>query len=136
MSVELTVYLPRTAMPTPSDWAQEITDRGFAAELDSDFDVDRFAGFLPCRYDGVDSGFEYSSGPIEAVDELELPDEFDFSVTFITHSDMRELASSVVCAAVLCAHSRGILVDPQADTAVSADDAIPWARELLTEIDI
>lgn len=136
MSVDLTVYMAREAMPTPADWAQAIIDSGFPAELDADFDIDTFSGFLPCRYAGSDAGFEYSSGPIELVDDLDLPSEFDFSVTFATHSNMRELASSVTCAAILCTVSRGILVDPQADVAVPADDAISWARELLEEIDL
>jgi len=136
MSVELTVYMAREAMPSPRDWAQAIVDAGFPAELDAEFDVDTFSGFLPCRYDGVDAGFEYLSGPIEFVDELELPSEFDFSVTFATHSSMRELASSVVSAAALCSVSAGILVDPQADVAVSASEAISWAREQLEEIEL
>jgi hypothetical protein len=134
MSIELTVYLAREAMPVLSVWAQTVVDTGFLAELDSDFDVDTFTGFLPCRYDGADAGFEYASGPIEFVDGLELPSDFDFSVTFTTHSSPRELASSVVCAAVLCALGRGILVDPQADVAVSAEDAISWARDQLEEL--
>lgn len=136
MSVDLTVYLPRRAMPDPHDWANAIAEAGFPAELDPDFDVDDFSGFLPCRYAGAEAGFEYQSGSIEIVDELELPDDFDFSVTFATHSSMRELASSVVSAAVLCWISRGVLVDPQADVAVAADDAIAWARGQLEEIEI
>lgn len=136
MSVELTVYLARDSMPSPAAWARAIVERGFLAELDPAFDVDAFSGFLPCRYDGEDAGFEYESGPIEHVDGLELPEDFDFSVTFATHSDLRELASSVTCAAVLCAQSRGILVDPQADVAVPADEVIAWAREMLEEIDL
>ncbi len=136
MSVEFTVYLARESMPAPGDWAQAIDDSGFPAELDPDFDVDDFTGFLPCRYAGIDAGFEYSSGPIEFVDELELPGEFDFSVTFATHSDMRELAASVVCAALLCGVGRGILVDPQADLTVAAEDAIAWARDQLDDIDL
>jgi hypothetical protein len=136
LSVDLTVYFERGAMPTPSSWADAIADSGFPAELHTEFDVDTFSGFLPCRFDGDDAGFEYSSGPIELVDELDLPGDFDFSVTFSTHSNMRELAASVVCAAVLCRLSRGILVDPQADEVVAADDAVSWAREMLEEIDL
>jgi len=136
MSVDFTVYMPRKAMPDPHDWATAILDTGFPAELDPEFDVDSFSGFLPCRYDGGEAGFEYFSGPIEFVDELELPSDFDFSVTFSTHSSLRELASSVVSAAVLCSLRRGILVDPQADLKVSADEAISWAREQLAEIEL
>jgi len=136
MSIDFMVYMERTAMPSPRDWAQAIVDAGFPAELDAEFDVDDFSGFLPCRYAGADAGFEYLSGPIEFVDGLELPSDFDFSVTFSTHSDMRELAASVVSAAVLCSLSAGILVDPQGDVAVPTTGAIPWAREQLEEIDL
>ncbi len=136
MSVELTVYLSREMMPDPKRWAEAIVEAGFSVELDLDFDVDSFSGYLPCRYAGADSGFEYSSGPIEFIDELELPNEFDFSVTFSTHSDMRELASSVVAAGVLCSVGRGILVDPQADVTVKSDDAVAWASDQLDEIDL
>lgn len=136
MSIDLTVYMVRTEMPSPSEWAEAIVDAGFPAELDAELDVDEFSGFLPCRYAGADAGFEYSSGPIEFVDELELPSDFDFSVTFTTHSSMRELASSVVSAAVLCSLCGGILVDPQGDVAVAADGAIAWAREQLEEIEL
>jgi hypothetical protein len=134
MSVELTVYLPRAAMPSPSEWASAIRERGFDVELGTDLDVDEFSGFLPCRFEGEDAGFEYESGPIEFVDELELPSDFDFAVTFATHSSMRDLGTSVVCAGVLCALTRGVLVDPQADMTVSADEAVAWAREMLDEI--
>ncbi len=136
MSVELIVHLSRAAMPTPEAWAQGLLDCGFLAELDADFDVDAFSGFLPCRYDGADAGFEYESGPIEFIDDLELPSDFDFSVTFTTASSTRELASSVVSAAALCYLTGGILVDPQADLAIPAVEAIAWAREVLAEIDL
>lgn len=136
MSVDLMVYLPRSRMPKPTDWANAITEAGFAVKLDPDFDVDEHSGFLPCAYEGVESGFEYESGPIESIDELELPDSFDFSVTFRTHSDMRELAASVVAAAVLCMRTNGVLVDPQADARVESGETIAWAREMLAEIDL
>jgi hypothetical protein len=136
VSVDFTVYMARTGMPSPVEWAEAIVDAGFPAELDAELDVDTFSGFLPCRYGGADAGFEYSSGPIEFVDELELPSDFDFSVTFTTHSNMRELASSVASAAVLCSLCGGILVDPQGDLAVSASEAVAWAREQLEELEI
>jgi hypothetical protein len=136
MSVDFTVYMARTAMPSPGAWAQAIVDAGFPAELDVEFDVEEFSGFLPCRFDGADAGFEYLSGPIEFVDGLELPSDFDFSVTFTTHSDLRELAASVAAAAVLCSLSAGILVDPQADVVVSATGAVAWGREQLDQIEL
>jgi len=136
LSTELTVYMSRNTVPHPRDWATAIVEVGFPAELDSDFDVDEFSGFLPCRYADAEAGFEYSSGPIEFVDELELPSDFDFSVTFTTHSSLRELAASIASAAVLCSLTGGILVDPQADVSIQSNDAIAWAREQLEQIEL
>jgi hypothetical protein len=136
MSNELTVYLARETMPEPAVWARSILERGFDAEMDSDFDVEEFVGFLACRFDGEATGFEYSSGPIEYVDDLELPEEFDFSVTFTVHGDERELASATVCAAILCALGEGVLVDPQADSVVAAEDAVGWACDQLKDLDL
>jgi hypothetical protein len=135
MSVDLMVYLDRERMPKPASWARAIADAGFAMRLDADFDVDEHAGFLPCEYEGEKAGFEYSSGPIETIDDLELPESFDFSVTFTTHSDLRELATAVIAAATLCKMARGVLVDPQADARVESADAIAWARDMLAEIE-
>jgi hypothetical protein len=38
-------------------------------ELDTDFDVKAFSGFLPCKYVGEDAGFEYFR---DAVTDQEL----------------------------------------------------------------
>ena len=135
MSVDLVVFMSRAAMPAPQTWANAIVEAGFPAELDSDFDVDTFSGFLPCAYDGAEAGFEYFAAPAEP-NHPKLPPEVDFSVTFTTHADMRELAAATVAAAVLCGLTDGILYDPQADLVVPASDASTWAREQLDEIEL
>ena len=135
MSVDLVVFTARSTMPAPSAWARAIVDAGFPAELDPDFDVDDFSGFLPCRYGGVDAGFEYLAGPPE-IDDVELPPDLDFSVTFSTHSDMRELASSIAAAATLCSLTAGILYDPQSGDTVSSKEVLRWAREQLAELEL
>lgn len=137
MSVDLTVYLARAKMPTPVRWAKAIHEAGFPADLDADFDVDTFSGFLPCTYDGKPGGFEYYAGQITDDDRADLspPAEYDFSVTFATHSSMRELATSVIAAAVLCSLTGGQLSDPQAGEEVAASQALSWAREMLGQIE-
>ena len=62
MSVASSVFLMRSAMPTPKRWAAAIREAGFALKLDEDFDVETFSGFLPCEYEGVAAGLEYSFG--------------------------------------------------------------------------
>ncbi len=66
--------------------------------------------------------------------DLSLPPEYDFAVTFATHSDMRELATSVIAAAVLCQLAGGRLSDPQAGEDVTASQALSWAREMLNQV--
>jgi hypothetical protein len=136
MSVDLTVYLARTKMPTPVRWAKAIREAGFPADLDADFDVDTFSGFLPCAYDGKPGGFEYLPSQVTDDDRvnLGLPAEYDFSVMFATHSDTRELATSVIAAAVLCQLAGGQLSDPQAGDDVAAPQALSWARGMLDQI--
>jgi hypothetical protein len=136
VSVDLTVYLARAKMPTPLRWAKAIREAGFPVDLDADFDVDTFSGFLPCAYDGKPGGFEYFAGQVTDEDhvDLSLPAEYDFSVTFATHSDMRELATSVIAAAVLCQLAGGQLSDPQAGEDVAASQALSWAREMMDQI--
>lgn len=80
-----------------SGWAKAIREAGFPADLDADFDVDTFSGFLPCAYDGKPGGFEYFGDQVThgGRADLKLPADYDFSVTFATHSGMRELATPV-----------------------------------------
>src|SRR5262245_40217520 len=105
MSISRTVYVRRSNMLTPKAWAEAIRAAGFPMELDTDFDVERHSGFLPCRYDGQDSGFEYyfstlaemraEDGADEACATPEVGDR-DVGIAFVTHSSIRELVTAVV----------------------------------------
>lgn len=131
MSVDLIVYLRRSVMPSPSVWQQAITATGLLVELDTDFDPDRFSGFLPCKLSGAMSGFEYFASPLspdEAAD-VGAPPGSDFSVTLVTRSDLKEFACSAVAAGVLAQASGGLLVDPQSGESFPAAEAVAWAAE-------
>lgn len=73
MSYDLVVYLNRNAMPSHGAWRAAIVEAGFVA-LDSDFDVDKFSGFLPCSVRGEISGFDYYASNVAPgdVEEMEL----------------------------------------------------------------
>jgi hypothetical protein len=135
MSVDLTVYMRRSAMPSPSAWQQAILATGLPVELDCGFDPDDKSGFLPCKFRGVASGFEYFAdklSPAEA-NEVGAPPGSDFSVTLVTHSDLREFACSAVAAGALAQASGGLLVDPQSGESYTAADAVAWAAETIAE---
>jgi hypothetical protein len=105
VSVDLMVYMPRASMPTPVRWAKAIADAGFPVELESDFDPFTATGFRPCRFRGVLSGFEYYCRRVSEAEQrdLELPSKYDLYVNLVTHSDLREFATSLISACVLCA---------------------------------
>jgi hypothetical protein len=129
VSVDLIVYLRRSAMPSPSEWQQGIAGTGLPVELDCDFDPNTFSGFLPCKLRGAASGFEYFAGPLSVADATEVgaPPGSDFSVSLVTHSDLREFACSAVAAGALAQASGGLLVDPQSGESFSAAKAMAWA---------
>ena len=135
MSVDLIVYLRRSAMPSPSAWQRAIAATRLLVELDTDFDPDTFSGFLPCKLRGAQSGFEYFAGPLSPAEATEsgAPPESDFLVTLVTHSDLREFACSAVAAGALAQASGGLLVDPQSGESFPAADAIGWAIQQFAE---
>src|SRR5687767_3917914 len=105
MSISLQVFLFADRLPTSRGWANAIRSHGFELEMDPDFDLRTFVGFLPCRYRGEETGFEYffnEIGPDDDVDPEQIG-ERDAVVSFVTHSDIRGLASSTVASYVLCA---------------------------------
>lgn len=137
MSVDLIVYLRRSAMPAPSAWQEAIDVMGLPVELDHDFDPDTFSGFLPCKLRSIVSGFEYFASrlsPAEAA-EAGAPLGCDFSVTLVTHSDLNEFACSAVAAGALAQTSDGLLVDPQSGESFSAPNAMAWAAERIAEVE-
>ncbi len=134
MSVELHVYCKKGVLPPPEAWQKAIATAGFKVELDVDFDPISFTGFLPATYRGKPGGFEYF---VEDADPEEGPEDLgkrDTVVMFLTHSDMRELATSVIAACVLTTMTEGILVDLQAGEEMTAAEALDWAREMENEI--
>ncbi len=137
MSVDLIVYLRRSAMPTPARWQRSVGDAGFPVELDTDFDVETFSGFLPCKFRGADSGFEYFSTSVDERERAEAgtPSGVDFAVTLATHSDPREFASSLLVSGALCHVSGGRLVDPQSGESISSERVLGWVREQLSGLE-
>jgi hypothetical protein len=138
MSISRTVYLRRSALPTPTDWALSIRTAGFEMDLPTDFDLEEMSGFLPCTYCGHEAGFEYA---FDDASSLELDDELrgslgerDVAISFVTHADMRGLVTAVIAAAVLAATCDGIVHDEESGEVLLASEALASARELETEV--
>ncbi|WP_342316411.1 hypothetical protein [Lysobacter sp. FW306-1B-D06B] len=133
MSYDLVVHLKRCNMPSPRDWQTAIVEAGFPVQLDAEFDVDAFSGFLPCPVAGEVAGFEYYASGLSMEDamDLELAQGTNFSVQFSCGSQPLELVAAISSASVLAQLSGGRLDDPQLDESISAREAIAWAKARL-----
>lgn len=137
MSVDLIVYLRRAGMPKASRWAEAIRNAGFPVDFEYDFDSESAAGFRPCTFRGELSGFEYYSSHLseEERDQRGAPPECDFCVNLVTHSDLRDFATSLIAASVLAEITGGVLVDPQSGKAYPAGSVLTWAREEIAALE-
>jgi hypothetical protein len=102
--------------------------------IDQEFDVDSFTGFLPCKFKGSLSGFEYFSARISVEDAVELEvSESDFSITLVVHSGHNELPTAACVASALCVASGGLLVDPQSGDTFLSSNVVPWVKSVIAE---
>ncbi|MBX7097376.1 MAG: hypothetical protein K1X89_06680 [Myxococcaceae bacterium] len=138
MSVTMAVFLKRAYLPETREWAQAIRSSGFDMVLDPEVEVASASGFWPCTYAGVNAGFEFSAAPVVrselGEDVLEELGDRDLMVTFVTHSDMRELMTSNIAAAVLCSITDGVLWDTEANELTPASKALVWGKTAEREI--
>ncbi len=138
MSVGSSVFLKRAAMPTSARWAAAIREAGLPLKLDEHFDVLTFDGFLPCEYEGVAAGFEYTfraadTAELSAADRKRVGDR-DVEVVFTTHSGMRDLVSAIVAGGVLAHLTEGVHWDHEADVFSSGPEALEFARGQVVDL--
>lgn len=137
VSVYVDVYLEPHRMLNPPAWAAAIREAGFPLEMDTDWDPEDFNGFLPCRYRGVDSGFEFYRDLLEESElrERGVPLGRRLRISHVTHSLFREAACAGIAAAVLCSATDGVLSE-EGETPLSADGVVARFRELLPTFDL
>lgn len=108
-------------------------------DLDVGFDPRTFSGFPPCVHQGQPAGFEYF---FQA--DAELDDDIrraagsmrTLEISFITHSDMRELVSAMIASGVLALLSDGVVWSDESGDSFSGREAINIAREVESELTV
>jgi hypothetical protein len=137
MSVTTRVVLDPARMPSPAAWAREIRARGFAMDLDEEFDPPTFSGFLPCVHQGHASGFEYGFEPdpeIEAELRQAAGATRTLEITFVTHSDLRELVTAWIAAGALALLTDGVVWSDESGECLSGSEALAIARDTEREL--
>jgi hypothetical protein len=139
MSVTVSVFFNAARAPTPVEWQDVIRAAGFDVQLDTDFDFQTFSGFLPATYRGAPAGFELSFERIAADGSLGSKERTaaaagaDSCAMLVTHSNLREMVSAALAAAVLAALTGGVLFDDESNEAHSSSEAAVWARAVEKE---
>jgi len=138
------VFLKQARMPAAPAWAQAIRDAGFPMEMETDFNPRSFTGFLPCKYKGEEAGFEFFLSNIDDYkDDIadDLPPEHwqkigdrNTVVDFVTHSEFRDLMTSVIASGVLCSISDGVFLDTESGEITPSAAALAWSRKGESEI--
>ena len=129
MSLEVYVLLKRSQVPTLAAWQGALDGLGFGLSLDPTFDPHIDTGFVPCKYNGSSTGFEFSLGTktdlVEPYPDLGPRTElFDTSAAFLWGGDLNECVSAICSAAALTKVSAGLVYDPQEDQLFSGSEAV------------
>jgi len=131
MSVHSFVFLRDDRLPTIKEWQRALDQFNTGIYLEQVEDLRSHTGFLPARFNGHQSGFEWFYNPVgEVFDEApkEIGDR-SHAADFKTHSDMRELICGMIAGAVLAKVADGLVLDEESGDFVDGDKALEIARQ-------
>ena len=135
MSVDSFVFFRDVRLPSVQEWQQALDLSGTGIVIDPTVDLRRHAGYLPARYHGHESGFEWYYGPAEEISG-QMPEAIGdrtHAVDFVTHSDMRELVCGLVAGAILAKLADGLVFDEESGEFIDGDKALELARRVEAE---
>jgi hypothetical protein len=140
MSVSTEVFLRSERMPIWQTLREGIVARGFALDLHVAFDMNH-SGFLPCRYQGRDSGFEFvhpnrrcRRGRPRIPGRVFETYDGDLGVSMTTRAWSDDLQCATIVAGVLAELSGGRVRENGSGDCVKSDRALAWARALEREL--
>jgi hypothetical protein len=131
MSVDYFIFVQESCLPTIVEWQRALDDAETGIVLDDVGDLRSHTGYLPARYHGDRSGFEFFFGTAKDVFGSE-PQEVgsrSHAIDFVTHSDMQELMCGMIAGAVLAKVADGLVFDEDSGTFVDGDKALQTAKK-------
>lgn len=111
MSADLKVFINKSNMLSAKEWRESIQEYGFDIDFDITIDLFGLQGFLPCKFEGIEAGFECYCEPLEdtmfsAADSPEVAGS-DLCVSFCSSYEPPELSSALIASAVLAKKCNG-----------------------------
>jgi hypothetical protein len=130
MSVNSFFFVRDEKLPTVSQWQAALDGAGVGIVLEDIGDLRKHTGYLPARFRGQPSGFEWSYGPLAENFGGDAPDGLNgrkHVINCVTHSDMTELLCGLVACSVLSQVADGVFLDEESGSVVTADQALQMA---------
>jgi hypothetical protein len=127
MSLEI-FALSHRRLASLLDWQLSIDSEGFGVTLPPDVSMDELRGFLPVRFDAVETGFECDHNNAEKI--MSLYHQVDFGqrwahcLSFRCRGDFDEWLAANAAAAAYAKATDGIVFDPQEGVLMSPQQAL------------
>ncbi len=135
MSNEQFAFLKRTKVPSRAAWQVAINACGFDFQLDEELTPFEDSGFLPCKLNGADAGFEiYYDGSAELLEEFaDIADGRDYCIAFRWGGNMAECAS-VLIASYALARYFGAVVSYEGEDPNEPEELLAEIKECIAEL--
>jgi hypothetical protein len=134
MSRSQSAFLMREDVPGRSDLQQAVDALGFKVTLDDTYVPMKSSGYLPCTFDGEDSGFTIKFLDVDA--KAERPEALkavlggrDVEIAFHWSGDPREVVCAMAVGAALTKAFGAIVYDAGDNGLVSGEDLVAKARK-------
>jgi hypothetical protein len=139
MSQEQYVFLKRDDVPNVVEWQAVIDEIGFDFKLDPELKPFEDSGFLPCKLEGRESGFEIYYETVNETLEMypQLKDKIesrDYVISFRWGGDMAECACVLIASAALSKSFNAMIYYSDDDMFYTFDDLINEAKTAILEI--
>lgn len=134
MSRSQSAFLVRKDVPGRRDLQQAVDALGFKVTLDDTYAPLKSSGYLPCTFDGEDSGFTIKFLEVDAAAErpealkTALGDR-DVEIAFHWSGDPREVVCAMAVGAALTKSFGAIVYDAGDNALLSGDDLVAKARK-------
>ncbi len=134
MSRSQSAFLARKDVPARRDLQQAVDALGFKVTLDDTYVPLKSSGYLPCTFDGEDSGFTIKFLEVAATAErpAALTAEIgarDVEIAFHWSGDPREVCCAMAVGAALSESFGAIVYDTGDKVLVTGDELLAKARK-------
>ncbi len=134
MSRSQSAFLERKDVPGRRDLQKAVDALGFKITLDDTYVPMKSSGYLPCTFDGEDSGFTIKFLELDRV--AERPEALqavlgsrDVEIAFSWSGDPREVCCAMAVGAALAGNFGAIVYDTGDKVLVSGDELLAKARK-------